>query len=105
MSTGWPVEQLNCSAVKYYRGVRQMDGADGVYPASEDTYLLIDALSKDAEFLRQQFSNGLCLEVGYVGRASSICSKTKHPIDLEMSQIKQSMAVYCTAKITRESKV
>lgn len=44
-----------------------MDGADGVYPASEDTYLLIDALQQDAEFLRHRFSKGLGLEVGYVG--------------------------------------
>lgn len=43
-----------------------MDGADGVYPASEDTYLLIDALKEDEEFLREQFKMGLCIEIGYV---------------------------------------
>lgn len=43
-----------------------MDGADGVYPASEDTYLLIDALTQDADFLQEHFADGLCIEIGYV---------------------------------------
>lgn len=44
-----------------------MDGADGVYPASEDTHLLIDALEADADLLRGVVKgHGLCLEVGYV---------------------------------------
>lgn len=43
-----------------------MDGADGVYPASEDTYLLIDALTEDEDFLKEKFSHGMCIEVGCV---------------------------------------
>lgn len=44
-----------------------MEAADGVYPSSEDTYLLIDALQSDADYIRQTIgSEPLCIEIGYV---------------------------------------
>lgn len=44
-----------------------MDGADGVYPSSEDTFLLIDALEGDKELLKERCAEGgWCIEVGYV---------------------------------------
>lgn len=44
-----------------------MDGADGVYPSSEDTFLLIDALESDVPQLTEAVEHiGFCLEVGYV---------------------------------------
>ena len=42
-----------------------MDGADGVYPASEDTHLLLDALEMDADFIRSVVkTGGVTLEIG-----------------------------------------
>lgn len=44
-----------------------MDGADGVYPASEDTHLLIDALHKELPFIKENVpDHPLCIEIGYV---------------------------------------
>lgn len=46
---------------------QSMDGADGVYPSSEDTFLLIDALKKDDKFLQDRVGHyALCIEIGYV---------------------------------------
>lgn len=43
------------------------DGGDDVYPASEDTHLLIDALmSESSQFVARGASACLCLELGYV---------------------------------------
>lgn len=39
------------------------------YEPAEDTYLLIDALQADADFLRDSVRPNLCLEIGY-GRNS-----------------------------------
>ena len=45
-----------------------MDGADGVYPSSEDSFLLMDALEQDVEFIKQTIgSEPFCIEIGYVG--------------------------------------
>lgn len=42
-----------------------MDGADGVYPASEDTYLLMDVLKQDESIITEAMDVcGLYLEVG-----------------------------------------
>lgn len=42
-----------------------MDGADGVYPSSEDTFLLIEALELETPRIVDATSNGgLCLELG-----------------------------------------
>lgn len=42
-----------------------MDGADGVYPPSEDTYLLMDALEKDAALIKRTVgTEPLCIEIG-----------------------------------------
>lgn len=35
------------------------------YEPAEDTYLLIDALQADADFLRDSVRPSLCLEIGY----------------------------------------
>lgn len=44
-----------------------MDGADGVYPSSEDSFLLIDAVHKDIQFIKDNVSIfPLCIEIGYV---------------------------------------
>lgn len=44
-----------------------MDGADGVYPPSEDTFLLIDALQKDKAFIRDRLGKDpFFVEIGYV---------------------------------------
>lgn len=38
---------------------------DHFYEPAEDTYLLIDALRADADFLRDSVRPSLCLEIGY----------------------------------------
>lgn len=44
-----------------------MDGADGVYPSSEDTFLLIDALQRERAYLAELLpAHPVCVEVGYV---------------------------------------
>lgn len=44
-----------------------MDGADGVYPPSEDTFLLINALEKDISLIKTQLTtHPICVEIGYV---------------------------------------
>jgi hypothetical protein len=48
------------------------DGADDVYPPSEDTHLLMDVLAAEgATFGRLGGADCLCLEVGY-GRVSAL---------------------------------
>lgn len=42
-----------------------MDGRDGVYPSSEDTFLLMDALKLEEPLLTNTAKSGaLCLEIG-----------------------------------------
>lgn len=44
-----------------------MDGADGVYPSSEDTFLLIEALCIEKDLIKNAMNpGGVCLEIGYV---------------------------------------
>lgn len=44
-----------------------MDGADGVYPASEDSFLLIDVLTSELSTLNERLPpQPKCVEIGYV---------------------------------------
>jgi len=67
-----------------------MDGADGVYPSAEDTFLLIDALVADAKLLREVTSDsGTCIEIGYVAvRASQhLFSISSRAVRLTVSHV------------------
>jgi hypothetical protein len=47
------------------------DGADDVYPTSEDTHLLMDALANDKATFDDRGGPGcLCLEIGYACKFS-----------------------------------
>lgn len=46
---------------------------DSFYEPAEDTYLLVDALQADKDFLRGTVRPQLCLEIGCVERGDLAC--------------------------------